>query len=198
MVRDWIDEHVPTASAHRATCSTGFFDSRSAPVGGATALLEHAEEGDTLLLLALRSCDARSALVLTTIGASLQEANSAGETPLRLLFQAYATIKLRDKQHLDDDSSMSQHQLRRAGSTRARDDRILSKRTEFIALFAHVQDSIDSFYAALKAKIRGELEAIYAEFAPERMSKLSTQMDDFEYNEQALLEGVRRKYLTST
>lgn len=161
------------------------------------ALLEQVEAGDTLLLIALRSCDPLSALVLIRAGASLQDPNSAGETPIQLLFEIYAAMKLLEKQQQqllgEPSSPLFQDQQQRT----ERVDRALAKQSDFKALFAYVQDALDNFYSARKASIRCELEAIYTEFAPERMPKLVKQMADFEFNEQALLDGVRLKYLAS-
>lgn len=157
-------------------------------------MLEHVVEGDTLLLISLRHCDPQSVAVLINAGASLTYANRVGETAIQLMFMAYATIKLDDKrqQQLVQESSSSSSQ--NSVEPTAEETRIIANRIQYRALFALVQEQLDHFYDATKARIIHELETIYTQFAPERLGKLPAQLQDFEFKEHVLLANVRRKY----
>lgn len=160
-------------------------------------MLEHVAEGDSLLLISMCQCDPQSAAVLVNAGASLIAANRVGESPIQLIFKAYATIKLDDmrrQQQLPEDNSSSSSQQSIDDPT-AEERRVLDNHAHYRTLFVLVQEQIDCYYGAMKAKIRKELEDIYTQFAPERLAKLQAQLQDFEFKEHLLLASVRRKYL---
>lgn len=58
-------------------------------------------------------------------------------------------------------------------------------------------DQLEAFHQQTKTNIHRELVRIYTEFAPERIPKIAKQLEDLEFQEQVLLDSVRRKYLSS-
>lgn len=168
-------------------CCLGFFDKAGrSMMPGSKALFDRSVRGDTLLHLALRHIDPQSALVLVQMNASLTIANSIGESPLVMVFAAFALFKLRER----DNSLLP------PDTDDATTSRVQSQSKHYTQLFSALEEQLSSHHASVVSTARETLMKIYSEHAPERVPKIDTQLHEFEYREQKLLDGVRAKYLS--
>lgn len=147
-------------------------------------MFDSVKNGDTLLSIALRESDPQSAAILIRAGASLSVANGEEETPIDLLFTAFSLLECRrmKSKAVEADSEL-------------KITRLLVLKDAFATLFELVQMPLREYHSQLKVSLSQELTRIYTQFAPDRLSKIAQQMEDFEYQEQLLLDSVRRKYL---
>ncbi|KAE9028541.1 hypothetical protein PR001_g11714 [Phytophthora rubi] len=134
-----------------------------------------------MLLLALRCHDPQCAIVLLKLGASIHVSNSIAEYPLQVIFDAMAFFRLHPAEKKEE---------------RAGDDKLLEWRTEYEALFSILEKELSAFYKNKKETIERELRELYQQFAPDRVSKIPTQLEAYAYREHVLLEGVKKKYLS--
>lgn len=153
-------------------------------VANSSAVFDTVKNGDTLLAIALREFDPQSAAALVRGGASLPIENEEGETPMDMIFTAFALLEYRQKKHSGDDADHDPVIKR-----------LIVHEDAYTTLFNLVRTPLIDYHSRLKLSVRQELTRIYTQFAPERVSKIPQQMEDFEYRERLLLESVRRKYL---
>ncbi|RLN87494.1 hypothetical protein BBJ28_00004803 [Nothophytophthora sp. Chile5] len=158
--------------------------------GPSSALFDRAVNGDTLLLLALRHHDPQSAIALIKLGASGSLCNSEGESALQVTFDTMAFLRL----HPDETQPSGQQQ--RDGASVGGGERLLKHRTEYEALFTLLQDELTALHEQQKATTERELQTLYQQFAPDRISKIPTQLEAFVFREQLLLQSVKQKYLS--
>ncbi|KAK1933988.1 hypothetical protein P3T76_011748 [Phytophthora citrophthora] len=161
----------------------GFFDKTS--THSSSALFDHVVDGDTMLLLALRHYDPKSAIALIKLGASIHITNSDNENPLQSIFDAMAFLRLHS-----EGSTQEQSEVVSNG-----DRQLLQQREEYGKLFSLLDCELTEFYDKQKADVEKELLELYHQFAPERVAKIQTQLQTFVYREKLLLETVKRKYM---
>ncbi|TMW65023.1 hypothetical protein Poli38472_009190 [Pythium oligandrum] len=168
--------------------SYGFFDVRSK--GHSSVLFDLVLPGDTLVLIALRHHDPMSVIALYQAGASLDVANSAKEQPIEVIFSRFAILQLHDRHQ-----RLTEKEIKYQPSSGVQ--KLLEQEAAYRQLFGLLHERLMGYHSALKHTIQDELHHIYSTHAPERLSKLPKQMEDFEYRERELLASVRRKYLES-
>ncbi|GMF23350.1 unnamed protein product [Phytophthora lilii] len=138
---------------------------------------------DTLLLLALRHHDPRSAIALVKLGASRHLSNSANVFPLQAIFDAMAFFRLHPEgtqEKIGDE-----------------EDELLKQRSAYEALFSIVEEELAAFYHDKKSKAEQELRELYQRFAPDRVPKIPSQLEAYAYREDVLLDSVKKKYIAS-
>ncbi|RLN20990.1 hypothetical protein BBJ28_00008053 [Nothophytophthora sp. Chile5] len=67
---------------------------------------------------------------------------------------------------------------------------------EYEALFTLLLDELTALHDQQKATTERELQTLYQQFAPDRISKIPTQLEAFVFREQLLLQSVKQKYLS--
>ncbi|KAG6604523.1 uncharacterized protein IUM83_14019 [Phytophthora cinnamomi] len=161
----------------------GFFDKTSSV---SSAIFERVVEGDTMLLLALRHHNPLCAITLLKLGASFHTSNSIAEYPLRVIFDAMAFFRLHPA------GSKEEH----ARCPSNPDDKLLELRTEYEALFSILTEELSVFYKSKRETAERELRDLYQQCAPDRVSKIPSQLEAYAYREHILLEDVKKKYLS--
>lgn len=181
---------LPTLLTKLCLMAPGFVDKATGTsMVGSGALFDRAVRGDTLLHLALRQFDPLSAVALVSSGASLQLANSTEETPLKLVFAAFAFFQLRER-------NPSLQTMPVGGNNAEASASLLVKfEAEYAKLFDILKTELTDYHTATKTATRDAITAIYTQHAPDRLAKLDIQVHEFEYREDQLLEIVRSKYL---
>ncbi|KAH7465818.1 hypothetical protein PRIC1_014595 [Phytophthora ramorum] len=160
----------------------GFFG-QTGPGSSSPPLFDHVVDGDTMLLIALRSHDPCCAIALIKLGSSLHVSNYAGESPLQVVFDAMAFLQLHTNENTTDQGFGG-------------DNRLLNQRDEYAELFTVLKDELAAFYNKQKDEVERELADLYQRFAPDRVSKIPAQLEAYAYREHLLLESAKKKYMS--
>lgn len=138
-----------------------------------------------MLLLALRHYDPQCAISLIKLGASLRVANSGNENPLEAIFEAMAFLRLHPEDTTQENSDVASNG----------DGQLLKQRAAYEALFSVLHDELTAFYDLQKARVERELRELYQQFAPDRLSKIQSQLETYAYRERLLLDSAKKKYI---
>jgi hypothetical protein len=167
----------------------GFYDIASATNGRVLGYPERISLGDTLLLLALRLHDPSSVAILIKHGADLNQSNAFDQKPMEILFYIHKLIH-----GIPPDTSNVTNPTKKHADAFFQEQVLVTKKKQYERLLKEIEPIIQVFHHEIQKNVRSELEALYEAHAPDRLSKIDLQMQEFYLKERELLVAVKRKY----